>query len=104
MNLAWPEAPGVASIALAITIFHTAKAWFSHRERMAKIQKRHGLRPTFAKGCSRVKVLAHRALSMIQDRQLSQRSFFRGSLIVRDRRRAMFIEGAGEPDFVIGVT
>jgi hypothetical protein len=29
----------IASIAIALAIYHTAQAWFTHRERMAKIQR-----------------------------------------------------------------
>jgi hypothetical protein len=39
----WPTAVAIASIALALAFYHTATAWFAHRERMAKIQQ--GLDP-----------------------------------------------------------
>jgi hypothetical protein len=35
----WPYAFAVASIALACATYYSLKAWFAHRERMAKIQK-----------------------------------------------------------------
>lgn len=35
----WAGAIAIASIAFAFAIYHTATAWFSHRERMAKIQQ-----------------------------------------------------------------
>jgi hypothetical protein len=36
---AWAGTAAVASIAFAIAIYYTAEAWFTHRERMAKIEK-----------------------------------------------------------------
>jgi hypothetical protein len=39
MGSDWSAAAALASIALAFTIYYTSKAWFAHRERMAKIQK-----------------------------------------------------------------
>jgi hypothetical protein len=39
MSSEWDLAFMVASVALAVTIVYTAKAWFAHRERMAKIQR-----------------------------------------------------------------
>lgn len=36
---AWAGAAAIASIALAFAMDYTAKAWFAHRERMAKIQR-----------------------------------------------------------------
>jgi hypothetical protein len=35
---AWAGAAMFAAIAFALAIYHTALAWFAHRERMAKIQ------------------------------------------------------------------
>ena len=34
----WAGAAVLASIAFACAIYYTATAWFTHRERMAKIQ------------------------------------------------------------------
>jgi hypothetical protein len=39
----WPAAIAVASIAFACAIYYTVSAWFTHRERMAKIQQ--GINP-----------------------------------------------------------
>jgi hypothetical protein len=39
MGADWSAAAAIAAIALACTIFYTAKAWFTHRERMAKIER-----------------------------------------------------------------
>lgn len=39
MGSDWAPAAAIASIALACTIYYSLKAWFAHRERMAKIQK-----------------------------------------------------------------
>lgn len=36
---AWASAAAIAAIAFAISIYYTADAWFTHRERMAKIEK-----------------------------------------------------------------
>lgn len=36
---AWAEAAAIVSIALALTIYYTAIAWFRHSERMAKIEQ-----------------------------------------------------------------
>jgi hypothetical protein len=35
----WAAAAVVASVAIGFTIYHTATAWFTHKERLAKIQK-----------------------------------------------------------------
>jgi hypothetical protein len=35
----WAPALAIASVAMALTIYYTAKAWFAHRERMARIEK-----------------------------------------------------------------
>lgn len=35
----WAAAVVVASIAMGFTIYHTATAWFTHKERLAKIEK-----------------------------------------------------------------
>ena len=43
MDNAWAGAAATASIALACAVYYTAAAWFTHRERMAKIQ--HGIDP-----------------------------------------------------------
>ncbi len=34
----WAGAVVVASVAFSFTFYHTALAWFAHRERLAKIQ------------------------------------------------------------------
>ena len=34
----WPTGLAVCAIAIAMGIYYTATAWFTHRERMAKIQ------------------------------------------------------------------
>lgn len=39
MGAEWAGAATVASIAFACVIYYTVTAWFTHRERMAKIQK-----------------------------------------------------------------
>jgi hypothetical protein len=39
MGSDWSAAATVAAIALACAIYYTSKAWFTHRERMAKIEK-----------------------------------------------------------------
>ena len=39
MHAEWAGVVVVASVALGFTIYHTAAAWFAHRERMAKIEK-----------------------------------------------------------------
>jgi hypothetical protein len=35
----WAGALAIASIAFACAVYYTATAWFTHRERMAKIEK-----------------------------------------------------------------
>lgn len=35
----WALAVAIASIALAVAFYATTKAWFAHRERMARIEK-----------------------------------------------------------------
>ena len=39
MPFDWPYAFAVASLAFAFAIYFSLKAWFAHRERMAKIEK-----------------------------------------------------------------
>lgn len=39
MGSDWAPAAAIASIAFACAIYYTSKAWFTHRERMAKIEK-----------------------------------------------------------------
>jgi hypothetical protein len=35
----WASSSVIMSIVVACTIYYTIKAWFTHRERMAKIEK-----------------------------------------------------------------
>ena len=35
---AWAAAAAVSAVAAAVAVYHTANAWFEHRERMAKIE------------------------------------------------------------------
>jgi hypothetical protein len=38
-NEPWALALAIASMALALAFYWTAKAWFRHRERMARLEK-----------------------------------------------------------------
>ena len=51
----WSLAFTIAAVALACAIYYTANAWFTHRERMAKIEK--GIAPTSQTRVSRIEVL-----------------------------------------------
>lgn len=48
MSTEWAGAAVVASMAFALAFYHTATAWFTHRERMAKIQQ--GIDPDKSSG------------------------------------------------------
>ena len=55
---AWAPALALGSIAFAFAVYYTAMAWFTHRERMAKIQR--GIDPDQTGGGSNLQELADR--------------------------------------------